>query len=301
MNNVDINYELYKVFYHVAKTLSFSEASKELFISQSAVSQSIKVLEKRLGEKLFKRSTKKVSLTKEGDILFSHIEPAVNLISLGEEQIMESQSLNGGQLRIASSDTICRYILKPYLREFHRKYPNVHIKVINGTSLACVDYLKENKVDLIVVNTPNSALASVNHIEDLFDFRDVFIAGRESFPELMQDKISLSRIIKYPVMMLDKESATTEFMHQFFLNNQLELVPEIELASNDLLIDLAKIGLGVACVPDYCISEDDPELFVIHSDRTFPMRGIAAAYDDMKPLSPAAENFLHLLSEDYKR
>ena len=89
---MDINYELYKVFYYVADTLSFSEASKQLFISQSAVSQSIKALEKKLDQVLFIRSTKKVQLTPEGEILLRHIEPAINLIKRGESQIMETAS-----------------------------------------------------------------------------------------------------------------------------------------------------------------------------------------------------------------
>ena len=96
---MDINYELYKVFYHVANTLSFSEASKQLFISQSAVSQSIKVLEKKLNQTLFIRSTKRVSLTPEGEILLKHIEPAINLIQKGENQLLEANTLNGGQLK----------------------------------------------------------------------------------------------------------------------------------------------------------------------------------------------------------
>ena len=108
---MDINYELYKVFYYVAKTLSFSDASKALFISQSAVSQSVKTLEKKLGQNLFLRSTKKVQLTTEGEILFKHIEPAMNLIRKGEAQLLDTSSLSGGQLRIAASDTICRYYL----------------------------------------------------------------------------------------------------------------------------------------------------------------------------------------------
>ena len=97
---MDINYELYKVFYYVAVSLSFSEASKKLYISQSAVSQSIKVLEKKLDQTLFIRSTKKVQLTPEGEILLRHIEPAVNLIRRGETQIMETNTLGGGQIRI---------------------------------------------------------------------------------------------------------------------------------------------------------------------------------------------------------
>ena len=105
---MDINYELYKVFYYVAKTLSFSDASKRLFISQSAVSQSIKALEKKLNQHLFIRSTKRVKLTPEGEVLFKHIDPAVNLIMRGENQILDANALNGGQLRIGASDTICR-------------------------------------------------------------------------------------------------------------------------------------------------------------------------------------------------
>ena len=155
---MDINYELYKVFYYVAKTLSFSEASKCLYISQSAVSQSVKVLEKKLGQTLFIRSTKRVQLTPEGEILFKHIEPAMNLIHKGETQLLEANTLNGGQLRIAASDTICRYFLLPYLQKFHRKFPDVPIKITNASSMGCVDLLEQRRVDLIITNFPNPHL-----------------------------------------------------------------------------------------------------------------------------------------------
>ena len=114
---MDINYELYKVFYHVATTLSFSEASRQLYISQSAVSQSVKTLEKKLGTPLFIRSTKSVQLTPEGETLLRHIEPAIQLIRQGEINLMEAGSLGGGQLRIGATDTICRYLLIPYLNQ----------------------------------------------------------------------------------------------------------------------------------------------------------------------------------------
>ena len=170
---MDINYELYKVFYHVAVTLSFSEASKQLFISQSAVSQSIKVLEKKLNQTLFIRSTKKVQLTPEGEILLKHIEPAMNLIKRGENQLLEANTLNGGQLRIGASDTICRYYLVPFFREFHLKYPNVHIKVANQTSIACAKMLENGQVDFIITNYPNSSLSNVQSIRSLREFSDV--------------------------------------------------------------------------------------------------------------------------------
>jgi DNA-binding transcriptional LysR family regulator len=184
---MDINYELYKVFYHVASTLSFSEASKQLFISQSAVSQSIKVLEKKLNQTLFIRSTKKVQLTPEGEILLKHVEPAMNLIRQGENQLLDSNSLNGGQLRIGASDTICRYYLVPFLSEFHKRYPNIHIKVTNRTSIECARLLDNGQVDFILTNYPNSGLGGTQNIHVLREFNDIFVANETYFP--MKDRL----------------------------------------------------------------------------------------------------------------
>ena len=249
---IDINYELYKVFYHVASTLNFSEASKQLFISQSAVSQSIKTLERKLDQTLFIRSTKKVQLTPEGEILMRHIEPAMNLIQKGEAQLIDAAS-TGGQIRIGASDTICRYFLIPYLERFHKAFPGAHIKVINQTSMKCAELLRNGQVDLIVVNYPNNHLGTATSVLRIKQFHDVFIAG-SPFRKLKDRTVSFSELLHYPILMLDKNSTTNEFLHQVFQQHQLDLVPEIELTSNDLLVDLARIGLGIAFVPDYCIT-----------------------------------------------
>ena len=291
---MDINYELYKVFYHVAITLSFSEASKQLFISQSAVSQSIKVLEKKLNQKLFIRSTKRVQLTPEGEILFKHIEPAMNLIKQGENQLLEAHTLNGGQLRIGASDTICRYYLVPYLNKFHKQFPHVHIKVTNQTSIACASLLEHGQVDFIVVNYPNSALSSTHIPRVINEFRDVFVANRQYFP-LDGREVSLEDLQKYPILMLDRKSTTSEFLHAMFQRSHLDLVPEIELSSNDLLIDLARIGLGIAFVPDFCIPTDDKDLFVVKLKEELPKRQMVVAYNERMPISQTAKQFMSML------
>ena len=291
---MDINYELYKVFYHVAITLSFSEASKQLFISQSAVSQSIKVLEKKLNQKLFIRSTKRVQLTPEGEILFKHIEPAMNLIKQGENQLLEAHTLNGGQLRIGASDTICRYYLVPYLNKFHKQFPHVHIKVTNQTSIACASLLEHGQVDFIVVNYPNSALSSTHIPRVINEFHDVFVANRQYFP-LDGREVTLASLQKYPILMLDRKSTTSEFLHAMFQRSHLDLVPEIELSSNDLLIDLARIGLGIAFVPDFCIPADDKDLFVVKLKEELPKRQMVVAYNERMPLSQTAKQFMSML------
>lgn len=291
---MDVNYELYKVFYYVAKTLSFSEASKRLYISQSAVSQSVKVLEKKLGQTLFVRSTKKVQLTPEGEILFKHIEPALNLIRKGENQLLEANSLNGGQLRIAASDTICRYFLVPYLNKFHSTYPNVHIKVTNSTSIECARILENGQVDFIITNHPNSGLSNTQNVRMIREFHDVFVASADHFP-LRGKKIGLQELQACPIMMLDRKSTTSEFLHNLFQKSHLDLVPEIELSSNDLLIDLARIGLGIAFVPDFCIPTGEKQLYILDLEEKLPARQLVVAYNENLPISQAAKQFMDML------
>lgn len=294
---MDVNYELYKVFYHVAKSLSFSDAAQELFISQSAVSQSIKVLERRLGQTLFTRSTKKVSLTKEGEILFKHIEPAINLIVKGEGQLLSAKEAGGVQLRIAANDTICRYFLVPYFNKFHKQYPDVHIKVMNASSQHCAGFLDGNRADIIITNSPNPALNNTMCIVPIKEFKDIFIADKTAYP--YEDReLTLRELSALPILMLDKASTTSVFLHEQFLSHSIDLAPAIELSSNDLLVDLASIGLGIAFVPDYCVTEQTPQnLYTLKIRDDIPSRKLVAAYDSGLPLTEPARYFLELLQE----
>jgi len=287
---MDISYELYKVFFHVASTLSFSEASKQLFISQSAVSQSIKTLELKLGQQLFVRSTKKVRLTPEGEILFRHIEPAIHFIKRGEAGLMEA-AITGGQIRIGASDTICRYFLIPYLERFHKEFPQAHIKVVNQTSNECAKLLDAGQVDLVVVNSPNPLLSNQATIKTIKIFRDLFIAST-TFAQSLSLPISLADLTTFPILMLDGQSSTSGFLHRLFQQHQLDLIPEIELTSNDLLIDLARIGLGIAFVPDFCLINQPEGIAIVSTKEELPPRELVIAYFKDAPISKLAEEFL---------
>lgn len=292
---MDINFELYKVFYQVASTLSFSEASKKLFISQSAVSQSIKTLERKLGQPLFIRSTKKVQLSPAGQTLLMHVEPAINLLQKGETRLLDSNVLGLGQLHIGASDTICRYFLVPYLKQFHEQFPEVPIKVTNATSPRCVDLLAKGMIDLIITNYPNFRMSEAYVQKIVAHFQDVFIANPACL-DLQQEEFSLADLNHYPILLLERQSTTSHFLHSLFLQHQLELIPAVELSSNDFLMDLARIGLGIAFVPDYCLSAED-ELCVLTIKEMIPKRQMAAAINPDLPLSPAAQEFLKLLPE----
>ena len=295
---MDINYELYKVFYHVAKSLSFSDAAQELFISQSAVSQSIKMLERRLNQTLFIRSTKKVTLTKEGEILFKHIEPAIHLIMKGENQLISGKKVGGVQLRIASTDTICRYFLVPFFNEFHKHYPDVHIKVMNASSQQCAHYLEGNQADLIITNSPNPALNDTMQILPICEFYDIFVADKTAYP-YENKELTLKEISTLPILMLDKGSITSTFLHDQFLRHSIDLAPSIELSSNDLLVDLASIGLGIAFIPDFCFRPQIQEnLYIVKTKEILPARKLVAVYDTNFPLTEPTQYFLELITNN---
>lgn len=292
---MNINLELYKVFYHVATTLSFSEASTKLFISQSAVSQSIKTLEKTLNTTLFNRNTKRVTLTHEGSLLFQHIEPAINLIHNGENNILETRSLNQGKIHIGASDTICKYILLPYFKKFHSVYPNIHLQVTNRTSIKCVDLLKQGSVDFIVTNLPNRNIGSSLVVREFYKFSDIFIGGND-FIDLKNKNVSLKELINYPLLMLEKNTTTSQYINGVFESKGLVLSPEIELTSIDLLVELAKINLGISLVPDYCIDEELlKDVFAIKTREVLSERSLGIVSKKNIPLSIAARKFIDFI------
>ena len=320
---MDINLELYKVFYYVATTLSFSEASRQLFISQSAVSQAVKNLEKKLGHTLFVRSTKRVILTPEGELLLQHVKPALSMLNEGEAALSGEGNLTG-QLRIGASDTLCRYFLIPYLRRFHKDHPEVRIKIINSTSIGCAELLENGQAELIVTNYPNSRLSSHTKLQTVLEFRDIFVANPDYFT-MGKTPLSLENLLDYPILMLAAKSTTSEYLHQVFAAQGLKLLSidgtapspdtirsgeypflnpyyavmdkdEVELNSNDLLIDLAEIGLGIACIPDYML-RNRPGLEPVHLKTPLPARSAVIAHHEALQLSQAAQCFLKYFSQ----
>lgn len=163
--------------------------------------------------------------------------------------------------------------------------------------MKCAELLRNGLVDLIVVNYPNSYLDSAASVMRIKKFHDTFVAGKP-FIELKDRTVTFSELLHYPILMLDKNSTTNEFLHQVFQQNQLDLVPEIELTSNDLLIDLARIGLGIAFVPDYCITDSLDDLFVLETKEELPARELAVAYNEHLPLTRASAEFLSYFQKE---
>jgi len=293
---MDINFELYRIFYFAGKYKNFSEAGKKLFISQSAVSQAIRNLEEKTGTRLFYRKSRNISLTPEGELLFKHIEKAYNLIKSGESKLMEIQNLKSGEIRIGAGDTICRYFLIPYLREFMSKYPGVKVQVINRTSSQIIDLLKNGVIE---VGIPTLPIHDNNiNVIDFIEVEDVFAAS-DKYSHLKGKKVALSELMEYPLLLLQRESATRRNLDYYLLERGLSVKPELEFESIELLVEFARIGAGIAHVlkESALTAFKKGELFEVELLDKLPKRKLGIASVKNVPLSRAAEAFVNLLCE----
>lgn len=291
---MDINFELYKIFYLTAKNQSFSEAANFLFITQSAVSQAIKNLETKLGVQLFFRKTRHFKLTPEGELLFTHIEQAYNFIKIAEQKVSETQNLDYGEIRIGASDTVCKYHLLPYLKQFNLLYPKIKIQFINRTSGQILEILKKGSLDFGVVTLPVSTKNFT--VREFVNVEDIWVAAPK-YNFLRDELISITELIKSPLLLLEKSSATRRNLDLFFQEQGVKVIPEIELESVDLLVEFARIGLGIAHVLRESAIESMArgELFEIKPKEQIPKRKLGIASIDNLPLSQAAERFLELI------
>lgn len=296
---MNIKLDYYKVFCIVAECQSFSAAAKRLYMTQPAVSQTIMQLEGELGISLFKRNTRGVVLTSEGHLLYEYIHTAMNLIQAGEQKIKETLNLTHGELKIGVGDTISRFFLLPYLEEFHTKFPNIKLKIINRTTLEQCELLKSGEIDLAICNLPIEDPAL--EVRECLTIHDIFVGGEE-YRKLSKNPVSLEKLMSLPLIFLEKKSNSRQYVEHYLLTEGIKLNPEIELGSHDLLLEFAKINLGISCVvkefaKDYLERE---EVFEIRLMQPIPRRSIGCLGLKSVPLSPASTEFLAIIEANIK-
>jgi LysR family cyn operon transcriptional activator len=290
------NLEWYRVFYWTAQKGSLSKAADELYITQPAVSYAIKQLENSLGGKLFYRNAKGVTLTAEGEVLFKFIEQAYGFLTTAEQQIAEMHQLLRGEIRIGAGDTLSRHYLLPHLEVFHKAFPAIKIQVTNRTSRETIQLLKEGKIDFGIVNLPFEEERV--QMQETLSLQDCFVVG-DKYKELASKATTLQEISHLPFILLETGSSTRRFIDHYALSQGVMIQPEIELGSIDLLVQFARIGLGVACVVKNYITEEleQSKLYEIRFQEPIPSRKVGIATLKEMPLSAAAQHFLRLLND----
>ena len=281
-----VKLEFYRVFYVVAKTGNLSKASKELFISQPAVSYGIKQLEEQLGGRLFVRTAKGMELTPEGRVIYEYVSRAFDELSAAENKFSQMRGLEEGTVHIGASDTISKYFILPTIERFTRQYPRINIKITNRTTDEIVKLLKAGKVDLGFINRVDETTYAGIDLTDCADIGECFVASPQLAAKIGDAPLSVEELTALPLILLEERSSTRRAVERAIEALGGRLAPAFELCSVDLVAECAKAGLGVGCVTKEYIDKELAEgsLRVVPLSFPLPRRRIAmATLDGMPP------------------
>ncbi|WP_313134511.1 LysR family transcriptional regulator [Anaerocolumna sp.] len=304
------NLSQYKIFNTVAAVGNISHAAKELYISQPAISKAIRRLESDLGVTLFTRTSRGVKLTEEGALFYEYTKSAFDTLSQGEENIKRITQLGIGHLRIGVSTTLCKYILLPFLKEFVLSYPHIKITIECQSTFQTLDLLQNKKIDIGLIGKPenrkNLDFYPVMQIEDIFVTTQAYwenLMVRE-LPEKEKGSrkptlLSASVFKNATVMLLDEKNMTRIFIDNYFIKNHIETNQILEVSNMDLLIEFAKIGLGVSCVIKEFVETELKNGSLVEIPLKVPLvkREVGFAYSNNNYLSDSAQKFINFYQQ----
>ena len=294
-----VNLELYRVFYTVAKCGSLTKAAEELYISQPAVSQSIKQLENQLGLPLFNRTHRGMELSAQGGkLIFKQVEEALGMLEEAESRLLEMQSSAVGTIRIGATDGIFSNILADKIVQFNAEYPAVKIELITGTSPETLTQLKENKCDIGFINLPIED-KDVQFTRTVAHLSDIFVAG-EKFEHLKGKELNLSSLQEYPLIMIEENTVARRALTNFLGTLGIKLHADIEVENWDLMLKFARKGMGIGCVPREYAQKfiDSGEIFELNVRPALPARGVGIALPRFVNASLAVKKFMNMFTTE---
>ena len=292
------NFNLYHIFYTVARCKNISGAARELYISQPAISKAISKLEAGLNTTLFLRSSRGVRLTEEGELLYRQVAGAFSSIEWGEKQLSRMQKLGMGHLSIGVSTTLCKYVLLPILRPFVRENPHIQISISCQSSYETIEALEKGRVDLGLIgmadNMEQLTFLPVMEIQDIFVTTRTYLDNlKERIPS--NTPLSSRKVFsESTLMLLNKENITRQYVDRYLSQEKLTAAQMIEVTTLDLLIEFAKIDLGIACVIRDFVREDlaKGRLLQLKMPVSIPKRQVGFSYLSQAPHPASVRKFL---------
>lgn len=294
---MNINLDLYKVFYIVAKNGSISAAANILFISQPAITFQIKKLEEQLGVSLFIRTKHGVILTEEGKVLFNYVKKGIENIINGENAISNLKNLESGTIRIGVSTTICRYILMPSLEKFHEKYPKIDIQINNNLSDNLLKELRNGNLDILIMFKPSNENNDLI-LTPITDVQDIFV-GNKKYYDLTKGILNTKNLKSYPLILPSSSSNSRIHLNKYLKENNYNINPKLEVVSYNLIIDLIKAGFGIGyATKEFILDElNNKSLYEIKLDNTISKRTIVIATINKKEPNYSSKKLIEIITK----
>lgn len=290
---MNIDLELYRVFYIVAKNKHMTKASEELHISQPAISQSIKKLENELGGTLFLRSNKGMELTLEGKMFYEYIKGALELINNAENEFTSFKNLSKGEIKIGCSTTLTKLVLIDVLKDFHNEHPNININITNDLTSNLINNLKLGKLDFVIFNESNIKETNL-YLEKIKEFKQGFIYNPEFYKDEVNDFKDLNQL---PLILQKEESNSRKLLDYIALQHNIKLTPKMEVVSQELITEFVNIGLGVGFVIIDLASTNYKNLKELKVNKTIPNINIYLATNKSVSLTFASRTFINYLKK----
>ncbi len=280
-------------FVRLARIGSFTAAARELHLSQSAVSHSIKALEEAVGCRLFDRLGKKVLLTQAGEQLLHHTEKMFREMSLAKQSLARLGKWGLGRLRIGASPTACQYIVPAVLRKFKESFPDYQIGIQPGDTPVVVESLRQHRIDLALSLEPQRA--DELEVHRLFEDELHFIVAPQH-PWAASRRAEREDIPRQNYILYDRTSRTFQLVDEYFRAERMVLNTVMELGSMEAIKELVKLGLGVSILAPWIAQEEIKEgsLVAVPVGRRKLSRRWAVVYQRGKRLGLAEETFIGL-------
>lgn len=268
MNNINLN--LYRIFYIVAKSKSLVEASQKLHISQPAISKDIKKLEDAMNTKLIYRKNNGISLTKDGEEFIKYLDEAFGILNTGEEIIRQQNDLEHGTVSIVCLSHISSLYLMERIEAFKNKYPGIKIQILSASSEQLMELLQLHKLNFIIdTSIPNTIYNNVE-IKFLKDFDTIFISNRKMEVNNLKELENKKWILPFGY------TGTRKRLDKTLEKHNISIKSSMELDVTDLIIDAVKRNLGIGYVIKDAVSEDlrNNNVYQINTDIKLPKTSI---------------------------
>ena len=294
MENID--FELYKVFYYVAKNKNLSKAASELFISQPAVSQALKKLEEELGMKLFYRTKTGMNLTDDGEVLYSYLSKPIECLNNGKRHLINEKDNKTMTIRIGSGTTLIKYSLMPVLKIFKEEFPNVKFEIVQGITNNLIEMLDKDLLDMVLlsVNPGNKDDKRVLVIEEA---QDVFCYKKDSFQ--FNKTFSMHELNELPLLLQSNVSTSRRFLDDLASKEHVILKSKYDIASYSLVLDFLKEGLGVGFVNYNHVKDEiaNGNIEILKTDFKVPTRKIGLCINKKIIDDPIIKKFMFYIKK----
>lgn len=295
-DNIDLN--LYKVFYTVATLGNITKASEHLYISQPAVTKSIKQLENSLGGAVFIRTKKGVTLTEEGKVLLEYVKNILEEAKNAQNKFNSLIKLEEGKIRIGASTTVTKHFLMPYIEKFHKIYPKINIEITNELTTNLVKGLRNGYIDFLVTNLPMKEYLDLD-VSVCAKLHDSF-ACSEKYLKKENKVYNLEELLNHEIITQKEPSNTRNFLNDYMKNNGVEFCPDIEIVSYALVVEFIKAGFGIGYVTKEFIKEElkNKEIYEINVNPKIPSRKLGIITLKNNTLSYASSKFIELINKE---